>query len=215
MRRLVGIGTGPGDPSFLTLGAVQALKESDVIFVPHNNGKNMALDTVRDFIEGKEVCYLDFPMMEVTEAHYREGIRQIDSRIEEGGQGAFLTIGDPVIYSTFFNLLELWEEPSIEVSVISGVPSFIAAAGASLMPLVRKGERMLLCDQTEDIPDGIHSLSILKTGKNKRDTIELLEANGYDYKYIKRVSLAEETILENKEEILQDADYISLILARK
>lgn len=49
MNKLYIIGTGPGDKKYLTLEAIDALKDSEVVVAINNKGKTQALDTVRDF----------------------------------------------------------------------------------------------------------------------------------------------------------------------
>ncbi len=51
MKKLYGVGTGPGDKEFLTLKAVDVIQSAKVLFAPNNKGKNMALDTIEDFIK--------------------------------------------------------------------------------------------------------------------------------------------------------------------
>jgi len=55
MKKLYGIGTGPGDKELLTIKAVKAMENSSVIFAPNNKGKNMAIDTAKDFISKSSV----------------------------------------------------------------------------------------------------------------------------------------------------------------
>ena len=106
MKKLFGLGTGPGDPELLTLKAVKILKEANIIFAPLSKGKNMALDTVKEYVKDKEIVYLDFPMGSVTNEVYKENAEIIINNINEGESGVFITIGDPTFYSTFINMLE-------------------------------------------------------------------------------------------------------------
>lgn len=50
MKKWYCVGTGPGDKELLTLKAVRIIKDAQIIFAPNNRGKNMALDTVKDYI---------------------------------------------------------------------------------------------------------------------------------------------------------------------
>lgn len=217
MKTLYGIGTGPGASDLLTIRAVEKMKEADVIFVPNNKGKNMALDTAEEYLKGKKIVYLDFPMGQVTDKHYKDGAEEIYKKIEKNSSGAFLTIGDPMIYSTFIYLAqELEAKEDLKIEVVPGIPSFVASAGAAKLQLTEKSDNFVLCDEpSQDILDLADSVAILKTFKNKEETLELLEKNNFSYKYIRRASLEEEAILEDKQEILEEKDYISLILARK
>lgn len=215
MKKLYGIGTGPGDPELLTLKAVRLLKEVSVIFAPHNKGKNMAVDTVEEFIDMDKVRYIDFPMGSVSKEDYINAAKMMASEIPEGQSGAYLTIGDPLIYSTFTYIMEELEE-GIEVEVVPGIPSFVAAASVIKEPLTVKGDTFIVCDDFDkDLLVKADSIAILKTFKEKEDILNSLDRNNFTYKYIKRASLDGEMVLDNKEEILKDKNYISLILARK
>ncbi len=48
MKKLYGIGTGPGASDLITVRSARLIENADVIFAPNNKGKNMALDTVRE-----------------------------------------------------------------------------------------------------------------------------------------------------------------------
>lgn len=214
MKKLYGIGTGPGDSDLLTLKAVKKIKESKVIFAPNNKGTNMALDTAKEYVEDKKIVLIDFPMGKVTRDDYKNAAKIIFDEIEDGDSGAFLTIGDPMIYSTFIYVMEELEDVDIDIEIISGIPSFVAGAASSKRALTVKGENFLLCDEyDEDMLKRVDSIAILKTFKEKEDILNSLEDKKFNYKYIKRASLKEEKVLDNKGEILEDKDYISLILA--
>lgn len=216
MKKLYGIGTGPGDKELLTLKAVRIMRESSVIFAPHNKGENMAVNTAKEFIQDKDIVFIDFPMGSVTKDDYKKAANIIINRIPEGETGVFLTIGDPMIYSTFTYIIEELEGDKIDIEVVSGIPSFVAAAGSMKFPLTTKGDDFMLCDELEEQKlKGLKSVAILKTSKNKEKILNILEKNKFKYKYIKRVSFSEEKTVEDREDIIKDKDYISLILARK
>ena len=191
MKKLYGVGTGPGSKEFLTLKAVDVIKKAKVLFAPNNKGKNMALDTIEDFIDGQKIVLIDFPMGNVTKKDYIDGANIIYKEIPDGGIGAFLTIGDPMIYSTFIYIMRELEDMDIDIEIVPGIPSFLAGAAKSKMPLTVKGDRFLLCDELrEGLPKEIDSICILKT-------------------------LKDENIIKDKDEILKDKDYISLIMGRR
>lgn len=216
MKKLYGIGAGPGAADLLTLRAVNIIKDAKVIFAPNNKGKNMALDTAGEYIGGKRVILIDFPMGSVETEDYINAANIIYKEIPEGEYGAFLTIGDPMIYSTFIYVMDLLKEKDIEIEVVPGIPSFVAAAAASQIPLTVKGDRFLLIDEFDNsLLEKADSFALLKTFREKENILEELEKNSFNYKYIKRVSLENEEILEDKSKIIKDEDYISLILGRR
>lgn len=216
MKKLYGIGTGPGASDLLTLRAVKAMEEADIIFAPNNRGKNMALNTAEEFIKDKEIIYIDFPMGNVTGEHYIDAAKIILDNIPKGGKGAFLTIGDSMIYSTFIYIMEELQGEEIDIEIVPGIPSFVASAAEAQVPLTVKGDNFILCDEFyEGLLKHGESMAILKTLRDKEDILNILEDNNYNYNYIKKVSLEDQEILEDKEEILKDKHYMSLILARK
>lgn len=216
MKKLYGIGTGPGDPELMTLKAVRSIEESKVIFAPNNKGNNMALDTAREYLLGKKIVLIDLPMGKVGRSDYKTAADIIFKEIEDMSIGSFLTIGDPMIYSSFTYIMEELKDREIDIEIVSGIPSFVASAGSSKTPLTIKGESLLICDEyTEELLNRVDSIAILKTFKEKEDILNSLEEKGFNYKYIKRASFKGEKILDNKEKILKDRDYISLILGRR
>ncbi|WP_409228530.1 precorrin-2 C(20)-methyltransferase [Gudongella sp. SC589] len=216
MRKIYFTGTGPGDPELLTRKAVRVIREADVIFVPDNRGRNMALDTIKELISGKKVCRIGFPMGEVTEYDYGKAARIILDNVPWRGSGVFVTIGDPMIYSTAIYIMGRLEGKSIELEVVPGIPSFVAAAAKAQKPLVSKGEVFSLCDYfRKDILDVSDSMAVLKTSKDKMDILDSMEDKGFWYTYVREATLPGEQITESRSEILEDQSYISMIIARR
>lgn len=216
MKKLYGVGTGPGDKEFLTLKAIDVIQNAKVLFAPNNKGKNMALDTIEDFIKEQKVILIDFPMGKVTKEDYINAARIIHKEIPDGEIGAFLTIGDPMIYSTFIYIMKELEKLNMDIEIVPGIPSFVAGAAKSKTPLTVKGDNFLLCDEfKEELLEEVDSICILKTLKDKEELLNLLEKKNFDYRYIKRCTLEDEQIIADKDEILKDKDYISFIIGRR
>lgn len=218
MKNIFAVGTGPGASQYLTLQAVDVIKNADIIFAPNNSGKHNALDTVRDFIVTDKIMYLDFKMGSVIEDDYKIAANQILQNTKDNETAVFLTIGDPMLYSTFIYLLPYLKIENVNLKVVSGIPSYIAAAGVGLFPLASRMEILAITDHlTENVLTAADSLALLKTSKNKINDIAELEKNGFDYVYVKRASFQNQSILTSKEKdlILDDVDYMSLLLAHK
>ena len=216
MRKLYGIGTGPGASDLLTVRAVNVLKSADVVFAPNNRGKNMALDTCKPYIETDRIVMIDFPMGNVNDEHYIAAMEIINSEIGEGEVGAFLNIGDSTIYSTFMNMVLLSRAEDMELELVPGIPSFVAAANVVKRNLTLKSENFLLCDEpTAEALAQVESVAILKTFKGVEKTLDLLEECGFNYVYVSNASQEEQLILKDREEIIAQQKYISLILARR
>ena len=73
---LYGIGVGPGDKELLTVKAVRAIENSDVVVAPSamEGGESIALETAKEYIkEGKMSDYQD---------HYYPSEMAVDAQIQ-------------------------------------------------------------------------------------------------------------------------------------
>jgi precorrin-2 methylase len=105
----------------------------------------------------------------------------------------------------------------IETQAIPGIPSFTAAAAAAGSPIALRDEHIYLTDGgvNESVLQNVHTVCILKPRRKIAETLETLEKYNFRYTYIKHCSLPQETILDKREAILQDHEYISLVIAKK
>jgi precorrin-2/cobalt-factor-2 C20-methyltransferase len=157
--RLYGIGAGPGDPKLLTLKAKEIIDQVDIIFCP--KGDEDKTSWARSIIEAttsspKEFIELHFPMTrnnKVLEVYWQRAAKRIAEEIAKGKQGAFITLGDPFIYSTYIYLVKTLHKkfPDIEVETIPGISAFNAAAAKAQVPLVEGDERMAILPVRKDL----------------------------------------------------------------
>ena len=221
MSILYGIGVGPGDKELVTVKAVRAIKNSDVIVAPSamESGESIALETVREYIEDKtEVVIKHFPMgKKDKEIKFKEAYDFIEGKLKEGKVVSFLTIGDPFVYSTYIHLLTHMKERNFNVETIAGITSFCAAASIVERTLVIGENRLVILPATKvnEITDEKYVV-IMKVYKHEKEVIETLEEKGFnDYVYVSRAGRDGQLILTDKEEIINSRDYMSLILASK
>lgn len=147
---LYGIGVGPGDPDLLTLKAVKVLKQVSHIFAAASskNDYSLAYDIVREHIPpGVPVDQLAFPMTfhsETLENAWQANCEEVVRILRQGKHVAFLTLGDPLTFSTFIYLMRKVRNrlPSARVSVVPGITSFHAAAACAGEPLA-EGEEIV------------------------------------------------------------------------
>lgn len=220
MGILYGIGVGPGDSELLTIKAVKIIEKCDVIVAPAavDGGVSIALETAREYIkEGSEVIVKHFPMGG-SEKNKKVGeiYRLIEAKLKEGKNVAFLTIGDPYVYSTYIHTLTYIENHGFNVQTVPGITSFCAAASLVNRTLVVGDEPLLIIpgSRVRDIKDEKYVV-IMKMYKHEETVIKVLEEKGFDYVYVSRVGREGENILTDKEKILKERDYMSLILASK
>jgi precorrin-2/cobalt-factor-2 C20-methyltransferase len=217
VKKLYGIGVGPGDSEYITLKGYNLIRKADMVFIPSSGGKSFAGNIARDYIRDKQVLELDFAMDGNEKQKYAIIARFIDAKLKSGQIGVFLTLGDPMVYSTFCYLQKELVKLGIQVETVPGVTSFCAAANRAKVPVALKGESFYLCDGNidEEVLKAVDSVCILKTYKNKASILDTLEKYGFEYVYVKRCTCDEEKVLFERDEILKDTDYISLILGRR
>jgi len=189
---LYGIGVGPGDPDLITVKAVKVLKSVDIIFAAAStkNEHSQAVNIARAHIPARTpVELLHFPMCREPEGQvgaHRANALAIIEHLNTGKSAAFLTLGDPLTYSTFGYVLKQVQlaAPAIPVVSIPGITSYQAAAARINRPLVEGEESLLLVSGVKGgavyraftpQPDNV---VFLKTYKNAGDIVRTLEEQG-------------------------------------
>lgn len=139
--KFYGIGVGVGDPENITVKATKKLHEVDVIVLPEaKSGEgSTAFNIVKEYLKpGVEQMFLEFPMIKDVEARKvfrKNNADKISSELEKGKNVAFLTIGDPMTYSTYTYVLEHIAD-DVEVETIAGITSFNSIAARLNVPLM-------------------------------------------------------------------------------
>ena len=225
-----GIGVGPGDPDLLTVKAIRAIKEADVLIAPKTEKKegSVALDIAKPYLKPDiEIVYQVFPMVkdfaespEVFIANKNE----ILSLLNAGKNVAFLTLGDPMFYSTYIYIFKLLSEEKVNVETIPGVPAFLAIASRIGMPLAFGNDILSIIPATAELNDINSALEnsntsvLMKVYKNFDEIVDTLEDHHMtsSAKLVSRCGLPDEKIIsditKHKHEKL---NYLSTILTRK
>lgn len=183
--KLYGVGVGPGDPELLTLKAVRILQGADVIAAPDKGrGEQTALSIVSRWIEGKPLLSCPAPMVKDThaldEAHTRAA-GDICALLDQGKTVAFITLGDPAVYSTYIYIHRKVMDRGYGVELVPGVPSFCAAAARLNTSLCQGEERLLIVPACHDVEDtfGVRANRVyMKAGRSIGELREALEARG-------------------------------------
>lgn len=154
--KLTVIGVGPGDPELLTVKAVKAIEQADLILVPvkkEGSTDSTALKIARSYIEDmSKVNYLYFPMINLKENKaildkaFKANADQVKAITSEGQNVVFLTLGDSMVYSTFTYISEYFTN----ISYIPGIPSFIHGASATGVPLAIGTSSFCIINMTDD-----------------------------------------------------------------
>lgn len=189
---LYGIGVGPGAPDLITLRAATALGEANVILAASSasNDYSIALQIAKPHLRpGARIEYLDFPMTRdkrILANAWREAARITVDILDNGENAAFITLGDPLIYSTFAYLQKAVKElePDIAIKIIPGITSMQAAAARTGLSLCEGAEPFLIlpgiapgADLVKYLENNIPA-AILKVYRNHEAIKKALAATG-------------------------------------
>lgn len=226
--KFYGVGVGPGDPQLLTLQAVEVLKSVDLVAVPKSkmDRESVAWDIAKVHCPSDaRLMELEMPMtadQQVLAKAWQTGAEAILSELKQGKSVAFITLGDPSLYSTYSYLLNILQEqlPQECIKTIPGITAMAAAAAKINLPLATGDEPLLILPSTEDVGDYLNfpNLVLMKVSRRLPDILTLLEKRERKAVLLTRLGQAEERIRwEPKPEDFKSekVDYLSLLLVKK
>jgi precorrin-2/cobalt-factor-2 C20-methyltransferase len=195
MPELIAIGCGPGDPDLLTVKAVKAIQDADVIMCPtaKEEKPSIALSVISSLIDEskkQEIVNLVFPMTkdkDVLEATWEKNAKKLSDTVLAGKKTVYITVGDPYLYSTWIYLhRELQtKHPEIKISVIPGIVSMFTFASKVGISLAEGAEKMTVIPscydltQVKELAKNSDTMVFLKDGRYFDKVIELLKEAGF------------------------------------
>ena len=148
---LVGVGVGPGDPGLVTRRAVEVLRDADRVVAPSTSAMAVgrAEAIVREVAPDVAVERVPFVMEVGTEARdaaLAAAAATLVAHLDSGERVAFVTLGDPNVYSTFSSLAGAVREsrPSVPVEVVPGIMAFQDLAARTGTTVVDGTEHLVL-----------------------------------------------------------------------
>lgn len=225
--KLYGVGTGPGDPELITMKAVRIIMQCPVIAVPISGGgecvaRNIARQAVPS-IEDKQILEVSMPMTrserELQEAH-EHAADLIINCLKDGRDVAFLTLGDPTIYSTYIYIHRLVRQRGYEAQIIPGVPSFCAVSSTLDDCLVETGQSLHVFPGAYGDIGALLKLSgtkvIMKSGKSFSSIYRELRADQHNksIKIVENCGLDNERVFDTLEQAAQSLGYFSVIVVK-
>ncbi|RXK51396.1 cobalt-factor II C(20)-methyltransferase [Halorientalis pallida] len=212
---LYGIGLGPGEPELVTVRGKRILEDVDVVYSPGRLSRTVATEHVPEARIGD----LDFPMTrdeEKLRRAWKEAAAEIAPRAREG-DAAFVTLGDPNVYSTFGHLRRTLDafHPDVDLEVVPGVSAMTAFATA-LGVEVPAGSGLALreADQGRS-PTGPDRMILFKVTDAPATHEGLVDA-GYDVTYGRRLFMEQgETVVTEDPGEIDERDYYTLAYATR
>ena len=225
-----GIGVGPGDPELLTVKAINAIRNSNVIIAPKTEKKDgsVALTIAQPYLRADvEIVYQTFPMVRNFEDSpdvFEDNQREILNFLRDGKNVAFLTLGDPMFFSTYIYIFRLLKNSGVTIETIPGVPAFLAIASKigrplafgndilTVIPATASNEKIAAAAQVSD------AAVIMKVYKNFAEVVDILASENLtgDAVLVSRCGLEDEKIFADLEAHKADRlNYLSTILTRR
>lgn len=229
---LIGVGTGPGDPELLTLKAVRAIENADVIaFFCKKGSKGNGRGIVERFIRpGTLEMPLVYPVTVESDKNgddYRGAIAgffdqsasDIAVHLDAGRSVAVLSEGDPLFYGSYMHL-HLRLSPSYPAEVVAGITAMSGCWSMAGLPLVQGDDILSVLPGTlgeETLTDrlsGTDGAVIMKVGRNLPKIRRALEKAGklHGALYVERGTMENGHAVRLIERDEAPAPYFSLVL---
>ncbi len=221
---LYGVGTGPGDPELLTIKALNVIRQADIIAIPtEEEEKCLSWRTVRSAypsVADKQLLKLPFLMTkdsELLKLQHEKNAREVQAYLDRGKDVVFLTIGDPSIYSTYGYLHQILTQRGYTAKMISGIPSFCAAAASLGEILCEKDETLEILPASYPLKDALFSPGtkiLMKPKSGFQSVHDALKESGRTASMVQNCSLSDERIFQKIEYFPENPGYFSIILSR-
>ncbi|MFI0776729.1 precorrin-2 C(20)-methyltransferase [Streptomyces sp. NPDC021212] len=210
--RLYGVGLGPGDPSLMTVRAVEVIAGADVVaYHSARHGRSIARSIAErhlrpDHIEERLVYPVttegtDHPggYRGAMEEFYTEAAARLAAHLDAGRTVAVLAEGDPLFYGSYMHMHKRLAD-RYDTEVIPGVTSVSAAAARLGAPLVEGEEVLTVLPGTlpeEELTARLattDAAAVMKLGRTFPAVRRALERSGRlaDARYVERATMSAE-----------------------
>lgn len=226
--KFYGVGVGPGDPELLTLKGKRVLSEANLIVTPKTkgDGDSTALRIVAPYIEGKTVIEQVLPMTKdknILAKAWSDGAAEIMEYLDRGQNVAFITLGDPSLFSTFMYVFRPIRDKGYDWAIVPGISAPSAAAAALGCGLADGNESLAVLAATTDIEKVEetvvnHDNTVLMKGAGKwPDIAAVLKKHGLIKNTVaaEKCTMEDERIFANIEEMPEDLSYFLTAIVRK
>jgi precorrin-2/cobalt-factor-2 C20-methyltransferase len=180
-------------------------------------------------VQGQERFFLTFPMEkdpEVLRPYWETALAEIGKRLERGTDVAFLTLGDPMLYSTFIYLYEAARDrwPQVPVEIVPGVTSLTGVAAAAGIPLADGAEQIAIVPATYGVDHLVEVLRqfdtviLMKIGSALESVKEALARSGLTDRavYVSRATGKDQRVIRDVASLQEkDMDCFSTLLVAK
>jgi precorrin-2/cobalt-factor-2 C20-methyltransferase len=230
--RLIGVGVGPGDPELVTLKAIRALNEADVVaHFARNGSPSNARTTVANHLRpGVQELALRYPATTEIPKHdpayqnvmrefYDAAARSLAAYLDAGSAVAVICEGDPLFYGSYMHLhVRLASRyPAAIVPGVTGISGCWSAAG---MPIAQGDDVFTVIPGTLAEPELTRRLQdadaavVMKLGRNLPKVRRALAQSGRLERaiYVERGTLPDAVVTPLIDKHDDEAPYFALVL---
>jgi precorrin-2/cobalt-factor-2 C20-methyltransferase len=232
--KLYGVGVGPGAPDLLTLRAQRVLREAQVLVLPRgsDHAGSVAWRIARPIVgevAGQERLYVTLPMSKdpaKLRPAWEKAFAEIGARLSKNLSVAFLTEGDPSLYSSFIYLAReaprRW--PGVAVEIVPGVSSLGAVPAVTGVPLADGQERVAIVPANYGVDDLVRVLEtfdtvvLMKIGSEMPNVLAALERTGLVGRavYASRATMDEERVERDLKQVGDEyGDCFAMVVVAK
>lgn len=230
--KLIGIGTGPGDPDLLTIKAARAIAAADVVayFAKAGNASNARAIVAEHISPGQIEEMLAYPVTtEIDRRHadykaatngfYAEAAERVAGHLDAGRTVAVLSEGDPLFYGSYMHL-HVRLAHRYDTEVIPGITAMSGCWSSAGLPLVQGDDVLSVLPGTLDEVELSRRLVeadaavIMKVGRNLPKIRRAIEAAGKldEAVYVERGTMANGHSIKLIDKTDNAAPYFALVL---
>jgi precorrin-2/cobalt-factor-2 C20-methyltransferase len=230
--RLIGVGVGPGDPELVTLKALRALREADVVaFFAKAGNTSHARAIVADHLRaGTEELPLLYPMtteQPKTAACYRDALAAfydasagaVARHLDAGRTVAIIAEGDPLFYGSYMHL-HVRLAPTYRCEIVAGVTGMSGCWSAAGAPIAQGDDVFAVLPATlppEELERRLADCDaavVMKLGRHLPKVRRALEKSGRLDRaiYVERGTMRDAAMMRLAEKKDDDAPYFAVVL---
>ncbi len=230
--KLLGVGVGPGDPELMTLKAMRALGEADVIahFAKAGNASHSRAIAARHLRAGVTELALLFPVTtelpkrsngyrDIIRDFYDEAAETIAAHLDAGRVVAVICEGDPLFYGSYMHL-HARLAPRFSTEIVAGVTGMSGCWSAAGMPIAQGDDVFTVLPAT--LPEGelarrladADAAVVMKVGRQLPKLRRALEVSGRLPRaiYVERGTMADAVMIPLAAKTDDDAPYFAVVL---
>jgi precorrin-2/cobalt-factor-2 C20-methyltransferase len=230
--KLIGVGVGPGDPELMTLKAMRALGEADVIafFAKAGRDSHSRAIAARHLRAGVAELPLYYPVtteLPTCSAAYRDAIggfydkaaAAIAAHIEAGRTVAVICEGDPLFYGSYMHL-HARLAPRFAAEIVAGITGMSGCWSAAGMPIAQGDDVFTVLPAT--LPEGelarrladADAVVVMKVGRHLPKLRRALGRSGRLARaiYVERGTMADAKMIPLTAKPDDDAPYFAVVL---